>query len=105
MLRRPTRIPTLLSKLGGLLLPVLRYLTGFDRFLLFLAVVLPRSLNDRRVDDLPALGQISGPREMLVEAGEQNVITCRRTDDAESSQSRELLTLCSLLHHRRWLHP
>lgn len=45
--------------------PVLRYLAGFDRLLLLLAIALLGCLNDCRIDDLPTLGQIPGRERLL----------------------------------------
>ena len=59
ILHRPACIPVLLREFGGFVLPRFRDFASLDRILLVLAVVLPWSLDDRRVDDLPSFGKIA----------------------------------------------
>lgn len=61
-LHRPTRVAILLRELGGFVLPLVGDLASLDRRFFVLAVVLPGRLNDRRIDDLSALGEIPGSR-------------------------------------------
>ena len=67
------RHPSARAWLGGLVLPVLGDLASLDRRFFVLAFVLPGGLDDGRMDDLSALGQIAGSREMYVETGEEIV--------------------------------
>jgi hypothetical protein len=74
-LHRPARIAVLLAQFGWLFYRRIRYLASHEIGFFRVSVALPGRRDDRRIDDLAALGVIAGLRKMPVEAGKQ-VFNC-----------------------------